>query len=109
MNALVDKALLIEDELIQELHVIECNPLADNAMSRSVFEKLNEFTADEKTTNIPTFEINEKLVLTNVDLKVADNVDGVPVGRAFQNIFGELVIGVTKDKAIIVKLYKDED
>lgn len=97
-----------ENKVIDEILKREYNPLADNVMNESVLEKLDELT-DEKTTNVPTFEINERLVLTNVDIKVADNVDGIPAGKAFQNIFGELVIGVTKDKAIVVKLYKDEE
>ena len=56
-----------------------------------------------------TFEINEKLVLTNVDIKVETNIHALPSGRAFQNIFGELIIGVTEDKALVIKLYKDEE
>lgn len=71
---------------------------------KSVIEKIKEPTGE-----IPTFEINEKLVLTNVDVKVETNIHALPSGRAFQNIFGELIIGVTEDKALVIKLYKDEE
>ena len=70
----------------------------------SVIEK-----SKEPTSEILTFEINEKLVLTNVDVKVETNTHALPSGRAFQNIFGELIIGVTEDKALVIKLYKDEE
>ena len=63
----------------------------------------------EPINEIITFEINEKLVLTNVDVKVETNTHALPSGRAFQNIFGELIIGVTEDKALVIKLYKDEE
>lgn len=63
----------------------------------------------EPINEILTFEINEKLVLTNVDVKVETNTHALPSGRAFQNIFGELIIGVTEDKALVIKLYKDKE
>lgn len=99
-----------ENKVIDEILKREYNPLADNVMNGNVLEKLDEFTADEKTTNFPTFEVDERLFLGNVShVRVAKNLDAIPVGKAFENIFDEIIIGLTEDLCIIVKLDENEE